>query len=58
MDLGRAVLAEQLAQDPAIIRTVHELLGHRDVSTTQIYMHVLNRGPAGVPSPTDRLFDA
>ena len=31
---------------------------HRDVSTTQIYTHVLNRGPAGVRSPADRLFNA
>jgi integrase len=37
------------------IRTVQELLVHRDVSTTMIYPHVLNRGGKGVFSPADRL---
>ena len=37
------------------IRTVRELLGHSDVSTTMVYTHVLNRGGLGVRSPADLL---
>jgi len=50
--------ATQLSKDGYDIRTVQELLDHKDVKTTMIYTHVLNRGGSGVRSPADTLWRA
>jgi len=53
--LNAILFLYRLLEDGYDIRTVQELLGHKDVRTTMIYTHVLNRGAMAVRSPLDQV---
>lgn len=52
----RHLFATYLLEDGYDIRTVQELLAHKNVKTTMVYIHILNRGGKGVYSPLDRVY--
>ena len=47
--------ATHLLESAYDIRTIQELMGHKNINTTMIYTHVLNRGASAVKSPVDEL---